>query len=783
MKLYFLIFINFSFLFLVGCAKNSTSDLSKSNIDMSIVKLSSSGQKQKIIDLVQEDQSILHNASLATTQFICSAYLDVQNFNDFFSCIDLMESKYNKGDTKISGGTDGMTSIVYLKSKAYLQMNLPKKVLEMMEVFDIEYHKKTLYDAYGSFMSKEETDNEAEAMFLPIYIETYSKLGLLDKARIEIKKHIKYIEFLERKYTVTNNSVPGVINSNTIAHEYMMIGDYSELYNFLNSRYPDRNFNNNGIGNNDFKAISSQLTFYWAKALYETNKQEQAKYYYSLLLDNHLLISQGNMQWIALNDLGKIQLSKGDLLNAINHFSQAIELIELRRSSINTEENKIGFVYDKQDVYANLINCLFQSKQYAKAFEYSERAKSRALVDMLASKQNIAPKTLNALEFKTMLAKLKESNKTLLTYNGTPKEYKSHQRGLKKIQNKIHQKDSEFASMISVETVNALDMQALLSNDETIIEYFIHKDNFFAFIVTPDSIKAVKLNSTNLTKNIKIFREALTTQSNMTNDYAYKLYYTLINPLIKYLKTQNITIIPHGVLHYVPFNALTDKRNYMIERYSLRILPSATVMRYLNNRKIKTPTKLLALGNPDLYNDELNLAGAEIEVKTIVKQLPNSQALYRSQATETNFKELSKGFNRFHFAVHGVFDEKQPLQSGLLLSKDDINDGVLTADELYSMKLNADLVTLSACETGLGEINQGDDVIGLTRGFLYAGAQSIVASLWKVDDMATAYLMKQFYSNLQSQNKREALRQAQIKTMKQFPQPYFWSSFQIIGSD
>ena len=118
----------------------------------------------------------------------------------------------------------------------------------------------------------------------------------------------------------------------------------------------------------------------------------------------------------------------------------------------------------------------------------------------------------------------------------------------------------------------------------------------------------------------------------------------------------------------------------------------------------------------------------------------------------------------------------------IALSKDDTSDGRLKVGKLYSMRLDADLVTLSACETGLGKVANGDDVVGLTRGFLYAGASTIVASLWKVDDQATAQLMNQFYQRLKSGDKREALRQAQLETSRQFSHPYFWAAFQLTGN-
>ncbi len=204
-------------------------------------------------------------------------------------------------------------------------------------------------------------------------------------------------------------------------------------------------------------------------------------------------------------------------------------------------------------------------------------------------------------------------------------------------------------------------------------------------------------------------------------------------------------------------------QKYLIERYSIRMLPSASVIKYLPAKKSLRPANILVFGNPVLddprYKDLVNAQNEAIKIASI---LPQSKVLLRKEATETAFKAYGGGFNFIHFATHGQFNADAPLKSAIMLAKDAQNDGMLTVDKLYSMKLNADLVTLSACETGLGKIANGDDIVGLTRGFLYAGSSSIVASLWQVDDLATSDLMTEFYSNLKKFNKSEALRSAQL---------------------
>jgi CHAT domain-containing protein len=146
-------------------------------------------------------------------------------------------------------------------------------------------------------------------------------------------------------------------------------------------------------------------------------------------------------------------------------------------------------------------------------------------------------------------------------------------------------------------------------------------------------------------------------------------------------------------------------------------------------------------------------------------------------------KRFGEQFRYIHFATHGTFDAEKPLSSGLLMAGDVENDGTLTVGELYDLHLPVDLVTLSACETALGKVANGDDVVGFTRGFLYAGVSSIVSSLWKVDDQATSILMQQFYRSLKKSDKRSALRTAQLKVKDTYnSHPYYWAAFQITGS-
>ena len=212
-------------------------------------------------------------------------------------------------------------------------------------------------------------------------------------------------------------------------------------------------------------------------------------------------------------------------------------------------------------------------------------------------------------------------------------------------------------------------------------------------------------------------------------------------------------------------------------------MPSANALAYVKTDKPSKPGKLLALGNPDLNNQALDLPGAQKEAVQVASIFPASKSLVRKDASKEAVKDLGNGFSILHIASHGQFDADKPLNSGLLLAGNGTEEGRLTVSDLYKIRLDTELVTLSACETGLGKVASGDDVVGLNRGFLYAGARSIVSSLWQVDDAATEKLMTSFYKNLaKNMEKREALRMAQVETKKTHPHPFYWAAFQITGA-
>jgi len=292
----------------------------------------------------------------------------------------------------------------------------------------------------------------------------------------------------------------------------------------------------------------------------------------------------------------------------------------------------------------------------------------------------------------------------------------------------------------------------------------------------------VKMDSEGLMEDVQVFRELIEdTNSTQFIDISRKLYKRLFQPFESTLNNRNLIIVSHGALHYLPMNVLHDGNGYLIDRYSIRMMPSATAMKYISRKKADKTGGILIFGNPNLGDPKLDLIYAEQEAIAVGNIRSGSKIFLRREATEAALRKYGNSYRYLHFATHGQFDSEAPLKSALLLAPDSQYNGMLSVDKLYSLSLDADLVTLSACETGLSKIANGDDLVGLTRGFLYAGSSSIVASLWKVDDLATAFLMTEFYSNLKTMTKREALRQAQLATKKKYSHPYYWAAFQITG--
>lgn len=511
---------------------------------------------------------------------------------------------------------------------------------------------------------------------------------------------------------------------------------------------------------------------------------ESASPCYEQLLEHRFIDVFGGLKFTALQEYGRIQLLAGNNEKALVSLTEAVEILEAQRSSLSLDTTKLGFVSDKLSVYRDLIDLFVAQNQPERAIEYSERAKARALVDLLASRENETLPKGNA-NLQSLVASINDVENTLASVVVNDQRQRAVTRGLlRKYQDSLNSVAPEFTSLRVVTSPSIAQLQASLQEGEGLLEYFGDGDDLWVFVLSHQGVSAAKLSAEGLETLVARVRSDLQNpESNGFVRSSRQLYNSIIEPIEERLRGfKRLTVVPHGSLHYVPFSALYDGQQYLLDKLELRVLPSASVMQFLGRGSELASKSMLVLGNPDLGDPSMDLPGAQVEAVNIAKMQPGSDILLRENANETLLKANAGQYRYLHIASHGIFNPEAPMKSALLLSESATDDGQLSVAELFDLRLNADLVTLSACETALGEVTGGDDVIGFTRGFLYAGAESIVSSLWKVSDAATNSLMQSFYSTLPDQGKSGALRTAQLALKAgNYAHPYYWAAFQLTG--
>jgi len=347
----------------------------------------------------------------------------------------------------------------------------------------------------------------------------------------------------------------------------------------------------------------------------------------------------------------------------------------------------------------------------------------------------------------------------------------------------------EYAALVDVAPPKLAALQGLLDADTTLLSYLVTPDAVLAFVLTQQSLHAVELPLAEpaLRTAIDELRSALGASGEPPHAQLQRLSAMLIEPLRSHLKTARLGIVAHGVLHELPFAALRDKApaRWLGEDFEIFHLPSASVLPFLaaKRKAVRGPVLALAQGQaPGLPP----LRQAEAEARAVAA-LFDSTALVGTAASEAALRERTPKAGILHIAAHGQLNAAAPLFSRLVLAGNDAldpaRDGMLEVREIYGLNLRqASLVVLSACQTQLGSLSRGDDMIGLNRAFLYAGTPAVIASLWKVDDTATAKLMTDFYTGLKrGLGPAAALRAAQAEARARDPDPFRWAAFVLTG--
>ena len=537
------------------------------------------------------------------------------------------------------------------------------------------------------------------------------------------------------------------------------------------------------------------------RAYMRINKDVDAKKCFESSIRIAAKASDPEPQWRAHGSLGRIAEKEIQNQKAFEQYAEAIKIIESQRTKLTDPGLKALFMKDKLGIYESIIQLLYKMRQPPEALHYLERARARVMLDMLAEK-NLSSKKKEEnellIEERALRKRIEEisseAEKVSLERSQESEEEATEPRGpevrvselerlrsqYRAILQRIEKLNSELASLVSINPLKASEIQALLDANTALLEYFVGSQDRFIFVVTKEKILALRLNvdSNRLFQTIKDFRaravEGITLDRLLMKTYerpVSELYEILIQPIEGEISgKKHLVIVPHGMLHYLPFQTLLSKSGkYLIESFTVSYLPSASVLKYARANNKGNRADLFAAGNP--ATGLAPLPAAEEEVHELSTLFEKRLVLTGREATKTSVKGQSPRYDLLHLSTHGEMIESDPLRSNLRFTPSGGDDGKLTVNEIFDMEIKANLVTLSACETALakgeeGDFPQGDDLVGLSRAFIHAGAPSVVASLWKVSDDSTVKLMGSFYRNLRSMSKAEALQKAQIDLMK-----------------
>jgi CHAT domain-containing protein len=318
------------------------------------------------------------------------------------------------------------------------------------------------------------------------------------------------------------------------------------------------------------------------------------------------------------------------------------------------------------------------------------------------------------------------------------------------------------------------------------------EDKTLAFVITTHDVNVIELPAATADHVLTALRD-LYAWRNLEQPHPKplrQLYQWLVEPLAAHINTPHLTIVPHSLLHYVPFAAITDGREYFGAQHTLSLLPSASLLPFLTQnvqRAGANPSPhAVVFGNPTTTALDLPpLAYAASEAQAIASLL-GTTVYTATAASETQLRTSAADARIIHLAAHGGYNPFNPLYSLIALADDKEQDGRLETHEIFGLSLQRnDLVVLSACQTTVGDLSRGDDIVGLTRAFFFAGTPTVIASLWSVDDAATETLMVAFYKHwLQGgMSKAQALQtaQADVRADPRWTSPFYWAGFVLNG--
>ena len=626
------------------------------------------------------------------------------------------------------------------------------------------YAKAIEYSQQSLVIAREIKDRRGESVALANLGIVYNSLG----------NYAKAIEYTQQGLAIAREiklrKAEGEALGN-VGHAYIYLGNYPKAIEYLQQslaiarEIKDRRSESKALAN-----LGLAYGYLGNSAKYIEYTQQQ------LAIAREIKDRYG--EGVALNNLGVGFLTTGNLTEAEKMLVNGIQVLESMRQMLGSNDaNKVSIFEEQARTYQTLQQVRVAQNNPIAALEIAERGRARAFVDLLTerlSSGSTNPSITTAPNQEQIRQIAKAQNATLVQYSII---YDSFQ-----IQGKRETRESALYIWVIQPTgeitFRQVDLKPLWQQ---------HKISLDDLIIDNQKFLAVRSRSS---------RGSTQPEPNFN---LQRLHQLLIDPVASLLPKDpnaHVIFIPQGSLFQVPFPALQDASGtYLIQKHTILTAPSIQVLDLTRQQRLKLAQKptsgnALVLGNPTMPSVSLSpgepkqklppLPGAEAEARAIAPLL-NTQAILGAQGTKAAIVQQMPQASIIHLATHGLLDDVRGLGSAIALAPSGTDDGLLTAEEIFDMKLQASLVVLSACNTGEGRIT-GDGVIGLSRALISAGVPSVIVSLWAVPDAPTAELMRSFYQNLQQNpNKAQALRQAMLTTMKTHSNPRDWAAFTLIG--
>lgn len=554
------------------------------------------------------------------------------------------------------------------------------------------------------------------------------------------------------------------------------------------------------------KAVLAHLLM--ARIAFQMGELETAKRETDCAFEQQIALQSPTLRHQACFLLGQIAQARRDPRAAYAAFLQSRDALEMLRSRLQGAELKISFVKDRLQVYEALVDLCLKNQAgedaSREALGYIESAKSRSMIEMIFPGTQAAPaeesgksglvrrirdlrEELNWYYHRIELEQLRPEERSRDRIDQLQKQAQAHEGELLRTLRELPTNHRKSEAMESPSVISIDEIQASLGEGVTLVEYYTVGERVVAAVVTRENIQIVP---TTVVPRVTGFLDLLRFQLakfrlggdypqrfaepllRATHGHLESLYDELIAPLRPLLNGRHLVIVPHGPLHFLPFHSLRHGEEFLVDAFTISYAPSATVYSICQGKPGISKQRTLILGVPDHRAPQILS-----EVQSVAGILPAPELFIGEKATAAVLRDKGSDCGLLHIATHGVYRQDNPVFSGIRLG-----DGYLNLYDLYQLKLGAKLVTLSGCATGMNVVAAGDELIGLQRGLFSAGASSLMLSLWDVHDRSTAELMRLFYSEyIRTNNAGVALQSAMQELRKQYPHPYFWAPFVLVG--